>query len=329
MQIHPQPWTARLSAALFCFIAVGALLPAQVLPVLTEVSFRNETGAPQDGLIMTFSQPLEPNQPMLVPGGGSIIPPFSLPAGYPTPEVVVLNGQTVGPGARVPTNGTMSFTGSIADSGVAIDQATWTTAGVPTRTVALVSFLNMTGSFANRVAFTIIGESGAVVVASSVSVGDSYGPNSCTPTGVTPAGGSVIVDVPCCVSGFGGVIGPLQITLPTAERIAEVRYSLIQNGTKRGSALDKVVRNTDQEESGGPPQNAGSISIQTNLPVDAVFPPSLSPFSLLSGLNSSFLYACDGTVPPGASLQTGRIVLSGDADELARDPRVREAFPGE
>ena len=310
MQVHTRPWSARLLVALSCLVAVSALLPAQVLPVLTEVSFRNETGAPQDGLTLTFSQPLEPNQPMLVPGGGTIIPPFTLPAGYPTPDVVVLNGQTVAPGARVPTNGTMSFTGSVVDSGVAIDQATWTTAGVPTRTVALVSFLNMTGSFANRVAFTIIGESGAVLVASSVSIADSYAPNSCTPTGITPAGGSVIVDVPCCVSGFGGVIGPLQITLPTAERIAEVRYSLIQNGTKRGSALDKVVRNLDQEESGGPQQNAGSISIQTNLPVDAVFPPSLSPFALLSGLNSSFLYACDGTVPPGASLQTGRIVLT-------------------
>lgn len=119
----------------------------------------------------------------------------------------------------------------------------------------------------------------------------------------------MIVDVPCCVSGFGGVIGPLQVTFQTADPVGEVRYRLLQNTVKTGSAVEKVPVNEAFEESGAP-EFAGSMSIETNLAVDAVFPPNLAPFTLMSGLRSRGLYACGGLVATGTTVASGRVVLT-------------------
>jgi len=297
------------TAVALCTIALAASLPGQV-SVLSSLSFTNETGGARDGLVMSFSQPLAANQPSLVPGGGNVIPPFTLPAGYPDGSTVVLNGQTVGAGDRVPTNGTMTFVGTVGDAEVTLTQAAWTVAGVATNTVAQIEFVNMTQTFANRISFTAVDATGAIIPIQDVRAAETYEPSVCMPTSITGApGGTVTVDVPCCVSGFGGTIGPLQVTFQTEAPIGEIRYRLQQNTAKTGSALEKVAMNEAQEESVGS-QSAGAVSIETNLVVDAVFPPHLAPFTLMSGLRSRGLYACGGFVAPGTTLVAGRVVLT-------------------
>lgn len=299
-----------MASLLLSLVALTAVAPAQGSPVLAGVAFTNETGAARDGLTMTFSQPLAPGQPSVVPGGGNIVAPFTTAPGYPSADTVVLSGAVVAPGERVPTIGSMTFAGSIPEGGVSLTQGAWQSSGVSTNTVAMVTFVNMTGVPANRVEFSVLGSQGFPLQILSVSVANGYSPDGCVPTMISGVpSGTATVDLPCCVSGFGGVIGPVQVTLDSPAPVDEISYALFSNNVKSGSALDRAPVNRAGTEISSTPA-AGACSIATNLAVDAVFPPELAPFSSLSGIRSQTLYACDGVVPGDASFTSGRMVLT-------------------
>jgi hypothetical protein len=317
MRLGQSPFTPSRASAVLAFVTATLVLPAIAGNLqaqgdtLETIAFTNDTGVPVDGLRIRFTQALAPDQPTLIPGGATTIPPFPVPPTYLAPDEVEFTGATVLPGARVPSlpGSFMRFEGTSSDKGLDILQVYWLSNGVITHTMSRLEFKNFTGEDANRLDFQVIGESGAPLMVSSVSVPADYRPIGCPPTVSGVPGTMPMVDLPCCVSGFGGLVGPIQITILGEEPIAHLVYELSFSGAKKGSAVSFLFQNREGLD-GGPLQAAYGFSLCTNLPVTEIFPRRPEPLDSVVGLRTRDLYFCGGRVPAEGTLLEGTVVLT-------------------
>lgn len=297
--------------------AVAGALPAQVDDAVVYV---NKTGSPKNGLFIRYNQDFAPGQPVLSNGGGPVVPPF-LTTFQADGRTLILSGGSVPSGGRVPSapGVTMSFQGTVSDAVMNLDQAIWLQNFQPTNTVLRFRIANRTGSLSDSMIITVLDAQGQALPIIDVDFTAGFQPAACPAVATGVPGTQVGVGLNCCVSGFDGDVGPIQLTLGSDEPASEVKVVWLGGGTKVGSAAQQPVRNNTFGDD--PVSAAAGLSILTNIPATECHPRAGAGLDDLIGLCSLDLYWCNGTVPPGQGL-TDDVMTVTSSDSGAEDIEI-------
>jgi hypothetical protein len=248
--------------------------------------FINSTGSAQDGFGVTYDQVITGITP-------NPVPPSTTAAPLGGVSALLNNGNSISSAGVIPSDGsTVTFTGSDGKTVMHIVAATWFTGGAAQKAVIYPLFKNRTGQPANGIQVLHVDASGQPV---QVFADDTL---TIGPDGATEVKSNTTTTI-------DGTSGTLTVSTTLKSTIApdSTHYVWKNNTIKIGSAVSKHALNNLAV-------SANRLTVVTNIPVNQIEPPSIAPFTSVTGLGTTTLTFSGALVPPGSGMLDSLLVLT-------------------